>query len=492
MTFEIKNNMHQNQERFLFIIIVLFSIGLLGYSLYRAATLSFTHDESVTYNDIFWRPVQHIISVKYATANNHIVNTLLMKFFSWLFGDNELSLRFPNIIAQLFYIIFSYFLAKRLSQPLLILCGFILLNFNPFLLDFFSLARGYGLSLSLMMGSIYFLFKYKDNMTNKFVLWWCFFCAFFAVFSSFTMVLFYLALLAIFLLIFLTRSQKDNSLIGILKELGIPLLITVLLFSFSYTPISRLIEKGQFYYGGDTGFWNDTVSSLISATFYDQPYSNSATIYFIYFIIITMMGLAIFLVFSFINRLISLKSEFIILTLLLLLPCIASMLQHCFTDSKFMMNRTALFLIPLFFLCFIFFMKELHDKIKLKPLIYTCLIVITTLFFANTIYSANLNYSLLWKYDSDTKELLDDLKMQISSYNKNMDTVKLGITWIHEPAINYYQFSRKLIWLKRVTREGFQGNFDYYYLQEEDFDQLHKSDKKIIKKYPLSRSLLIK
>src|SRR5206468_2416472 len=70
------------------------------------------------------------------------------------------------------YILFLFFSVKmfsRFESPLLCITSFLILNLNPFLLDFFSLARGYGISIAMMMASLFFLYCYcqkKSDFTN--------------------------------------------------------------------------------------------------------------------------------------------------------------------------------------------------------------------------------------------------------------------------------------------------------------------------------------
>jgi len=53
----------------------------------------------------------------------------------------------------------------------------------------------------------------------------------------------------------------------------------------------------EFYYGGVTGFWNDTVTSLIKSSLYDKGYFGLGIIFFIkaLIIILFLASLAILL-----------------------------------------------------------------------------------------------------------------------------------------------------------------------------------------------------
>jgi len=141
------------------------------YASYRSVILDFTHDESSTFLKSVQLSVWEIISYQNAgDANNHILNTLLMKLSNAIFGPQEWALRLPNILAHGLFVLFSYFIVQRtLSKSFVALLTFALINLNPYLLDFFSVARGYGLGMGLMMASLYFFQKY---LSEKRMIFW--------------------------------------------------------------------------------------------------------------------------------------------------------------------------------------------------------------------------------------------------------------------------------------------------------------------------------
>src|SRR3712207_3878334 len=108
-------------------IALLLALLLLFYTGYRAATLSFTIDESQSYHQFV--PLSFMEIVSYNTefsANNHILNTLCMKLSSWLFGPSELALRLHNVIAHGIYLLCSFLILQRYTKGVALVCGFIL------------------------------------------------------------------------------------------------------------------------------------------------------------------------------------------------------------------------------------------------------------------------------------------------------------------------------------------------------------------------------
>src|ERR1035438_4432791 len=147
---------------------ILFDIGLLlfAYTLSRAYLLSFCFDESTTYLLYVRKNFTTFKSYSFIDANNHLLNTWLMELSSRLFGFSVFALRLPNILAHLIFLFYSAKLVKNLSSFTMIIGSFLLINCCPFLLDFFSVPRSYGLSFALMMGSIYYAYKFINQKST--------------------------------------------------------------------------------------------------------------------------------------------------------------------------------------------------------------------------------------------------------------------------------------------------------------------------------------
>ena len=152
--------MENKQLKYMNWIMLAIGVSIFSYTLTRAILLSFTWDESFSYlqyvrNEILFRDKYEAMD-----ANNHLLNTWLNIYLVKLFGVSELVLRIPSLIAHLLFLFFSFKLVKNFQGTLLIIASFLIINLNPYVLDFFSLSRGYALSLGLMMTSIYYLYVY--------------------------------------------------------------------------------------------------------------------------------------------------------------------------------------------------------------------------------------------------------------------------------------------------------------------------------------------
>ena len=118
----------------------------------RAVIQSITMDEAGTY--VTW------VSGKfhkpwYPHSNNHLLNSYLIWAFVHLFGLNNVSMRLPAVMGAFLYLAATYrfclSFVDRLSLRLPLYACFIL---NPFVLDFFVAARGYGLALGFLTTAV--------------------------------------------------------------------------------------------------------------------------------------------------------------------------------------------------------------------------------------------------------------------------------------------------------------------------------------------------
>ena len=92
----------------------------------------------------------------YPAANNHILHSLAMKVMDELFGMHEYTLRLPVVLAFIPFAMYLFWVNRRMLKSFWWV-GFIAVLYQPYVLDYFATARGYGLALMLMMGAIFHL-----------------------------------------------------------------------------------------------------------------------------------------------------------------------------------------------------------------------------------------------------------------------------------------------------------------------------------------------
>jgi hypothetical protein len=129
-----------------------------AYVIARAILVPITYDEAASYLRYISQDLFAVFSFEVAT--NHFLNTLLTRLASMIAGSSEFVLRVPSLMGFGLYLYFSIRILESISNRALAVAGLLLLNLNPYLLEYFALSRGYGLSLGLLMGALFFLLRF--------------------------------------------------------------------------------------------------------------------------------------------------------------------------------------------------------------------------------------------------------------------------------------------------------------------------------------------
>jgi len=119
---------------------------------FRAATQAITIDEAATYILFVYNPEPgHWVG----STNNHVLNTMLMRLTTRLFGSTELTARLPALLGAAIYISACYRFCKRIGGGLLLQwASLVCLTFSPFIMDYLVAARGYSLALGFLMTAL--------------------------------------------------------------------------------------------------------------------------------------------------------------------------------------------------------------------------------------------------------------------------------------------------------------------------------------------------
>ncbi|MCC7029000.1 MAG: hypothetical protein IT257_01755 [Chitinophagaceae bacterium] len=142
---------------------IIFSACTVAWVLYRSVVLSITNDEAFSFYNVATRHFKMMCG----TANTHWLNSVFVLIETSFIGSKEWMIRLHSVAACL---IFAYALHRltsffiKNSWQLLIPLSMLLMN--TYLLDFFSLARGYGLSLAFEMLAFNAIAR-KDDSVKK-------------------------------------------------------------------------------------------------------------------------------------------------------------------------------------------------------------------------------------------------------------------------------------------------------------------------------------
>lgn len=382
-------------------------VAMIVYVALRAIYVSFTHDEAFTFFHYVLKPIDATLDVTY--TNNHLLNSLLARFCSTMFGNSEFSLRLPNVIgAALFFAFGARLLVRLPAGKWFALIAFAGLALNTFTIDFFGLCRGYGLSLGLLMTSFYFQFNsFANNRTTRYE-WLALLFAALATSANYTLLNLFLIQSCINLvrIVIKMRMHRTEPVVFFnAMGSGFALLIAVTLFlKFFIGMMLNLNKLGNFNFGGDNNMWIDCVGSLAAYSFYQlaRYWQSGEMIYAGAGVAVLVTGIAV------VTRMVKRRewnpvTRFILFLTLLIVGCgVAIWLQFHLLHVPYPKDRTVMYFIPLFALLALSLvtiggrMKALH-------------IILALLFFApavvNQLFNFNLYYVQFWVEDNRMREV---------------------------------------------------------------------------------------
>ena len=463
----------KSDSRFPVVPFVALGALFLAYTSIRAYVLSFTSDESYSFLYGVAQDIRNVFFLSFRDANNHPLNTWAMYGCWKMFGESELSLRLPNLVAHLLYLIGSALICRRMRSVLLAMTGFVILNANPMVLDYFSLARGYGMGLAFVMCSGWLLFE-SVVARSIFYAMLSIAAATLAILSNYSFIYYYPAVCAGVLLGQLWKPGKleskapaaikpkamanpDRSLLMQSVPLfGFILWNTFLMSLFVGREIMDLNNRGAFYLGKDNKyFWPSSIGSVMHLSCAGLPWLGS----FLEWAVAPLLILGVFLLLRLYKNRAGTETQFgyAAMACVSILTIFFAFVIPYSGKANYLWDRAAIVFIPLIAYVAIFILNEMalmQSRRMQLSVKYACIVLIA-LTAANFLLSANFSHTP-WSYDADTKQMLVDLKKDYDESGQRRP-IRLGIDWLLEQSINFYRHQQRMGWLEQVGREGFSG-----------------------------------
>jgi hypothetical protein len=334
--------------------------------------------------------------------------------------------------------------------------GFVVLNLNPFLLDFFGLARGYGLASGLSMAALFFLYeawRRPELIRAVVLLLLSLTCASLADLSNFTWLNLHLPVFAASMLVlFVDRERFAFKLDRV--RLAAAAFLSFANFWFIYRlgiRVWSLKSSGELYGRGKSGFFTDTLGSMVDSYLYTESYSEPVR-----------QGVRLLLVAGFLialgvisystwkNHRITFST---ILLLMLILAIAAPVVEHQILGIEYPVERLVLYYIPLLGLLAMTVVDEILSNppfFALKAMGQACCMALLGAMVLHFARTANLHSTRSWAYDADTKSAVLDLERYFDTTGTNQ--INIGNNWIFEPTINFYRKTLPLTRLNPATR----------------------------------------
>jgi hypothetical protein len=480
--------------------------GVFAMNVYRAIHQSITVDEAFTFDYYIVNPFNWILLV-YST-NNHVLHTLLCRLSVKTLGISELTMRLPSLLGGLLYLVFVYKLCRHLFRnQWTFLLAVAALTLNPFIMDYLSVARGYGMALGFFIAALYFVIRFFDDeppadkrVTTGAIL----------LGLSISANLIFLfpgaALAGMLTLLRLVNAKRD----GLWKRLGwvtarvwLPLVITAGLFVA--IPVSHQ-KDGTFrpdLYGKDTLI--DTTRSVVGPSLFHQygPYDPAATPanversieivtrWVVPFAVALVLAMAIPISWRWLRdrdlrRLGSLDRTYLLIGAVLAISLGMLIAARYIAGFLYPLDRTAIYLAALLTLEWMLLIEKgaaLPRLGRATGLLAAAPMAIAILLFLR---GFTTSYYYQWRYDAGTQRIFQLLREdnRFSAGNP----MRVGVTWMLDFSFNFYRHMYQADWMEKVMRTPppEAGGYDYYVLLPENDEPTRKLGLRVIYRDPIS------
>jgi len=273
----------KNFEKWIFIILG----GMIWIYLWlKSLNMPMAHDEIASFF-YFVHTCDFLPFGSKWEANNHILNSALTTLFYHLFGEGNLSLRLSNLVFFPLYAFYIYRISKEFKFTLFKWIFIISSLFAHYFIEFFTLSRGYGMSMALMTGAVFHLWKLlkNDRIVDYLAGSTYMALALLANLSLMNSALLFLTLVTLHFAINFNRQRIKWKIL----KIGIIVFLVCLPVSFLAVYSFYLKNLGLLYYGSTSGFFNVTIGSL--AYLLTGSHSPIFTSYFVILFILTFFVL---------------------------------------------------------------------------------------------------------------------------------------------------------------------------------------------------------
>lgn len=285
-----------------------------------------------------------------------------------------------------------------------------------------------------------------------------------SVYANFSLLNFYIAVVGVACLYSL-GSLRKKPLIVFIDVITISA-YTFILYRLIAEPVVRLKEANELYFGRSDGIINGTFYSLVkeSLFLYDDQRTKILAIAYGAAALIALTGLY-WIITWWRNKDKKAATIGLAAWLLLVIPLLSTELQYRLLGNLYLIERTALFLYPLFILQLTYCLYHLHARYKWPVQLAAILLMVT--FSANFIKNINFRFARSWQIDQYNTMVLDRMKK-----NKTGHKLKIRVSWQFRSSLDYYVSTSYAVHFYPLESRWSDplpgGVYDYYYLTSDD------------------------
>jgi hypothetical protein len=460
-------------------------VFLFAVNVYRAATQSITVDEALTFNHFIAQ--QNEGMVKAAPFNTNLglwMSTLTVD----MFGPGEFSMRIPALLAGglYFYVLFRL-CALLFTSPAFFLLAIAVNSLNPYLLDYFSAARGYGPAVAFLTSAVYCLARWimeEDSASWKLPLLAG--AALGLSFDSHISAIFPAAALGIaFIAVFAAKHGGKFLLRTAAPMVALCAVIGLLV-------IVPLIQQGRTgSIDGVVELYRDGLKSLVLGYLFYKPTILTAWPPIHRLAWLTLPALFAGLLAAAARLLRPRQArENVVLLLSIATPLTFLLLwiEPRMFHHGYFAGRGLLVTCPLIFLAAPLWLEWLTSKTRPERIAAgagSALLVFLVAVFA---LEWNVKSYLGWEHDAGTKTAMEILRKKRPA---DVNTIaRMGADAYLDEGLNFYRALYEMDWLKPLTRDSPECTYDYYYVLAENYDKLKRFGLQELYRDPVARTIL--
>jgi hypothetical protein len=476
-------------ERWATLFVSLLALLLLGYTVVRSAIVSFTIDETGTFIHYVTKGMLYQRTFDQMSANHHLLNVWGMWASMKLFGTSELALRLPNLLAHVLYLYATARIAlKASSVPVTIAC-FLLLNVHPYLLDFFGLARGYGLACGLMMMSLWQVVRYVDEGQPVQRVMLAMLFAGLSAMAHLAMINYLFASGLAFTLVWARQARRTG--VGIWKShWWTMVLCSSLVLCIILPALVGSQKSGSLYFGCDR-FWSCMVRTLSEKALYHMPYPLPAPTIAGIVLGVLLLWCAITCVFAWRQKWTDRLGPFVFGVIIAGVWALSILAQHVFLDVPLPQTRTALFAIPMLaFLVTTCIIAWPDGRGKFLPCAATAVLCIPLLIHQKN--SFNLSYTVEWKPSGEIAHMMDVITRDHRPLSPELPVFTVHSSYESYGCMPYYQRTADMRWLTASPRNAPDTYVpsDYYIVEYDGYDQVDTANWSLVYRSEITNTTL--
>lgn len=471
-------------------------LALLATSAFRAASISMVHDECLTYlvvssENLWWA----------TTLNHHLLNTWCMQCAAQLFGPTELAMRSHSLLAHALYLVSSVLVLRYVGTGAARIAGFALLNLNLFILDFFSLARGYGMGMAFQLFSLLMLLRAFDGVAGPRLLIavaLSFLSASLSVLANFSFVNFFVPATVVGLALLLVRARRGPS-----RAASLLMAVAVLagaagLLAFVLRQVLALKSLGHLSWGERGDFVMRLSRSLVETWLYRADYAEWMPAIGVWTVLLLVAGASLGAAYRGLCRRCIGTLEIVVLIGLGSLSLTVG--QYLVLGTLVPTERYALYFVPTWILAVTLALGVAGSLRRPAWLSWTASAVavsVATVAILRFLTGLGFSSTYTWRYDAHSRDVLEQIDAD-RRHRYPGQQISIGNYWAFEPSLNYYRKSLGYDWMRPATQSpttnapvGETGHQYLYVLEWQRYGVPEKTHS-LMKYYPESGTCLLR